>query len=153
MWSRRHFLRHCTATSAGLLWAMRVGAADKPEPTKPDQLLTPAVEKAIESGLKYLNDQQHKDGSFGTAAYRGNIGITSLCGLAMLSGSDRPGPFATTIDAAVDFVLSKEDPAQPGYLHNKDASPHGPMYNHGYATLFLATAHSAIRDAKRAEKL
>ena len=155
MWSRRHFLSHCTATSAGLLWAAHVRANDKPEAKNAEPLLTPAAQKGIESGMKWLNEQQHKDGSFGTAAYRGSVGITSLCGLALLSGGHRPGigVFGPALDSALDFVLSKEDPGRPGYLNNADASPHGPMYNHGFAVLFLATAHGNVRDAKRAEKL
>ena len=117
MWSRRHFLSHCTATSAGLLWAAHVRANDKPEAKKAEPLLTPAAQKAIESGMKWLKEQQHKDGSFGTAAYRGSVGITSLCGLALLSGGHRPGigVFGPALDTALDFVLSKEDPPYEPY--------------------------------------
>jgi len=150
MWSRRHFL--CAASAAALAWA-----DDKSE-AKP--VAPPAVkdsQKTIAAGLKYLKAQQHKDGSFGTAVYKGNVGITSLCGLAILSGRHQPGvgEFGATLDSALDFVLSKENAqgGQPGFLHNPAASPHGPMYNHGLAVMFLAAAHDKVSDKKRSAKL
>jgi hypothetical protein len=162
MWSRRLFL--CAASSAGLLWAAPAGAADKPEGKKPDNrpagrkldpLLTDEAKKAIDSGLRYLKGGQHKDGSFGTGAYKGNVGVTSLCGLALLAGGHKPGAglFGPTLDFALDFVLSKEHPRTRGFLHNPKASPHGAMYEHAFATLFLATAHDQVRAKERARKL
>jgi len=155
MWSRRHFLHHCVASSAGLVLATGTRAADKPEAKEPDPFLTPATQKAIASGLNYLKNNQHEDGSFGNGPYRGSVGITSLCGLALLSGGHSPGvgPFGPAVDSAVDFVMGKEDPRQRGFLHNAAASPHGPMYNHGFAVGFLAKALADFRDKKRAEKL
>jgi hypothetical protein len=155
MWSRRDFLHLCAASSAGLAGEGLGRADDKPAEKKPESLLTPKAKAAIASGLKYLQKQQHKDGSFGTAAYRGNVGITSLCGLALLSGGHQPGAgaFGTVLDRALDFVLSQEDPRRKGYLHNPKASPHGPMYNHGFAVSFLATASGKVGDRKRAAKV
>jgi hypothetical protein len=155
MASRRHFLRHCLASSAGLVWASRIWAGDKAEAKKPEPVVTPAAQKAIASGLKYLKEQQHKDGSFGTAAFVGNVGITSLCGLAMLSAGHRPGAgaFGQVLDSALDYVVGQEDPKQRGFLFNPKASPHGPMYNHGFAVLLLARAHGHVADKKQAANL
>jgi hypothetical protein len=155
MLSRRHFLRSCAASSAGLFWAAGVRADDKPEANHPDQLLTAEARKAITAGLKYLKDNQRPDGSFGTNTFKGNVGITSLCGLALLSGGQQPGAgeYGAVLDAALDFVVSKEDARRRGFLNNSAASPHGPMYNHGFAMHFLAVALDGVKDKKRAENL
>src|SRR5438270_785907 len=85
MQSRRCFLGCCAASSIGLIGSSPVHAEDKPEAKKADPVLTPLARKGVASGLKYLKDAQHKDGSFGTAAFKGSVGVTSLCGMAMLS--------------------------------------------------------------------
>jgi hypothetical protein len=155
MWSRRHFLLRCTTSSAALALAAGARAEDNPEPTKPHPLLTPGARGAIDAGLKFLKDNQLADGSFGTNAYKGSVGVTSLGGVALLSGGNQPGAgaFGPAIDSALDFVLAHEDLRRPGFLNNPAASPHGPMYNHGFAVLFLATAHGHVPDRKRAEKV
>jgi hypothetical protein len=155
MWSRRYFLRNSIASSVGLAWAARVRAEEEPDAKKPDLFLNPAAEKAIAAGLKFLKENPHKDGSFGTQIYVGNVAVTSLCGLAFLSGGHRPGVGAegAVIDSALDFVLGKEDARWPGFLNNPAGSPHGPMYNHGFAILFLSTALAGLQDKKRGEKV
>jgi hypothetical protein len=62
MWSRRHFLHCCAASSAGLAWVGPVAGDGPAEAKQVDPLLTPAAQKAVASGLKYLQKQQHKDG-------------------------------------------------------------------------------------------
>jgi hypothetical protein len=169
MWSRRWFLRCCAASSAGLLWprpAYPEGNATveknepeekkgKPKAPRPDPLFTPAARKAVAAGLKYLTAAQHKDGSFGTRGFKGNVGLTSLCGLAFLAAGRRPGAGAPgkVLDAALDFVLGKEQARPRGFLHNRNASPHGPMYDHAFAVQLLATAHDRLADKKRAGKV
>ena len=45
------------------------------------------------------------------------------------------------------FILSQESrESQPGFLHNPLATPHGPMYGHGFATLFLAEVSGMVPD-------
>src|SRR5262245_18603818 len=56
---------------------------DVPEDTV--LLMTDATDKAIASGLGWLGRNQSSDGSYGSGAYRGNIAVTSLCGLAFMS--------------------------------------------------------------------
>src|SRR5260370_32330684 len=146
MWSRRSFLCQCVASSAGLAWAVHVRAEEKLDP-----LLTEAAQKAVKSGQAYLKDHQHKDGSFGTNTYEGSVGITSLCGLALLSSGRRPGT-DKAVDSALEFVTGQEDPKLAGFLHNATASPHRPLYNHGFGLLFLAKAVGHITDRKAAEK-
>lgn len=118
--------------------------------------ITPATRKAIEAGLTFLAKEQHEDGSFGKRGYQGNVGITSLAGLAFLAAGHEPddSPRGKIIGKALDFVLSQENPdgGHPGYLHNPAASPHGPMYNHGFATLFLAFVHGKEKEKDQAAK-
>jgi hypothetical protein len=155
MASRRHFLRTCAASAAGLAWVAGAHAEDKPAAAKPDPLLTPEAEKAVAAGRKYLKDAQHKDGSFGVTVYKGSVAVTSLCGLALWSGADRgaAGDGDPAVNSALDFVLGQEDAKQPGFLHNPNATPHGPMYEHGFGVEFLAAALGDVPDKKRAEKV
>jgi hypothetical protein len=48
-------------------------------------MITPAAQRAIEQGLAFLEHNQLPDGAFGTGVYRGNVAVTSLAGLAMMS--------------------------------------------------------------------
>jgi hypothetical protein len=41
--------------------------------------------------------------------------------------------------------MNQEDRTRwAGFLNNQRASPHGPMYSHGFGTLFLAEAHGTV---------
>ncbi|HTU21362.1 MAG TPA: sigma-70 family RNA polymerase sigma factor [Gemmataceae bacterium] len=123
---------------------------------EPGELITHRTRKAIEAGLKLLAEEQHADGSFGKRGYQGNVGITSLAGLAFLAAGHEPDDSSRgkIVGKAVDFVLSQENRGggHPGYLHNPAASPHGPMYNHGFATLFLAFLHGKKKDKSKPTK-
>ena len=65
--------------------------------------VTPETDRAIESGLAWLAKQQNSDGSYGSGAYRGNIAVTSLAGLAFMANGSSPGrgPFGPQIDKAL----------------------------------------------------
>jgi len=120
------------------------------------KLIAPATQKTIEAGLKFLADEQHADGSFGKGAYNGNVGVTSLAGLAFFAAGHQPddSPRGKILSKAVDFILTQENRSgvHPGFLHNPDASPHGPMYSHGFATLLLAYLRGKGKDKKQAAK-
>src|SRR4029077_3466038 len=49
---------------------------------------------------------------------------------------------------ALRFVLSQENKqgGHPGFLHNPNGTPHGPMYGHGFGTLFLAEVSGMVHD-------
>ncbi len=123
---------------------------------KASKLIAPATRKAIEAGLKFLSDEQHEDGSFGTGAYKGNVGVTSLAGLAFFAAGHQPddSPRGKIISKAGEFLLTQENRSggHPGFLHNPNASPHGPMYSHGFATLLLAYLRGKGKDKKQAAK-
>lgn len=107
------------------------------------ELLTPAAEAAIDSGLAWLAGQQQADGSFGTITrYRTNPGVVSLCGLAFLASGSTPGrgPYGAAVARTVDYVLACARPS--GYIVEEDWKYyHGPMYGHGFATMFLAEVY------------
>lgn len=117
-------------------------------------LITKEAQKAIDASLKYLANEQAADGLWGTGRLKGNVAITSLAGLALLSGGARPneGDDGKAVTKAVNFVLNREDQGTPGFFCQKDGSQ-GPMYNHGFAVLFLADVHETTKDKEQKAKL
>src|SRR5436305_1392580 len=73
---------------------------DVPEGTL--EMLNAETDKAIQNGLTWLARSQNADGSFGSGTYRGNIAVTSLAGLAFMSGGSTPGrgPYGGHIEKA-----------------------------------------------------
>jgi hypothetical protein len=124
-------------------------------------MITAEADRAIERGLEYLNARRHRDGSFGTNLYYGNVAVSSLAGLAFMAAGNQAGrgPYGRVVTDALRYVLSQENVAhnKPGFLYNPHATPHGPMYGHGFGTLFLAEAcgmvhePAALRDEVRAK--
>ncbi len=97
--------------------------------------ITPELEAAIQRGFAYLVSQQNRDGSFGRGRYGRHVGITALCGIAFMADGNLPGrgPYGEQVQRALEFVISNAGDAG---LLAADTS-HGPMYGHGFATLFL----------------
>lgn len=119
----------------------------------PSDLVTPEAQRVIDAGLEYLARSQNPNGSFGSLQYRDNIAVTSLAGLAMLSSGSMPGegPFGENLDRAVEFVVKNTSAA--GFVVVQRATSHGPMYDHGFGTLFLAEVYGMTRRADVREKL
>ena len=115
--------------------------------------VTPETDRAIESGLAWLAKQQNADGSYGNGMYRGNIAVTSLSGLAFMAAGSSPGrgPHGTQIDKALLYVMDNTAPS--GFISVQSAATHGPMYSHGFGTLFLAEAYGMTRRPEIREKL
>jgi hypothetical protein len=120
------------------------------------EMVNQRSEAAIAGGLAWLAAQQQRDGSFGTVStYRGNVGVAGICGMAFLAAGSTPGrgPYGGTIDRCLDHILSC---AQPSGFISEDRSAdryHGPMYGHGFATLFLAEAYGATQREDAGEVL
>jgi prenyltransferase beta subunit len=112
-------------------------------------MITPGARKAIDIGLTYLAKEQANDGSWGTGQYQGNVAVTSLAGLALLSGSHLPdrGDHGKAVTKAVRYLLSQESKDTAGFFNGKHPF-HGPMYGHGFTVLFLADAYGNIPDKK-----
>jgi hypothetical protein len=156
--TRRQFL--AAGVLAGLAAARRLARADsdaQPDGSSARGMITPEAQQATDLGLEYLVRHQHPDGSFGTGQYSGNVAITSLAALAFMAGGHQPGRGAhgKVVRNALEFVLDQEE-GHRGYLHNRGATPHGhgPMYGHGFGTLFLGEVYgmvpgSGLRDRLR----
>jgi len=128
-------LTHCVALGGVSPLLGHCLAADSPS------LLTPETKIAIQAGLKWLAEQQHPNGSFGSVdRYQGNVGIAALAGLALLSSGSTPGrgPYGLAINRVIDYLISCCTPT--GYIIEPDSQVVSPMYGHGFATTFLAEA-------------
>jgi len=152
-WARRTAPALGAALAAVVCAAVCQGAQPLASETPAAELITPAADRAIERGLDWLVGRQHEDGSFGTGAYRGNVAVTALAGLAFLSSGSTPGrgPRGEQIDRIVDYLLARSQPS--GFIIAPEAASHGPMYGHGFATLFLAESYGMSRRAELREKL
>ena len=148
----------CSALAASV-WPCRAtagggGRGDDPE-TLPDgsaskDMITPQTDQAVKNGLAFLASHRNRNGSFGTNGYTGNVAVTSLGALAFMAAGNQPnrGPYGRIVTDALRFVLSQEnrDRVHPGFLHNPDGTPHGPMYGHGFGTLFLAEVSGMVQE-------
>lgn len=132
--------------------ARTAGPEKDPERTAVD-LLNPEAQRAIERGLKWLAERQHEDGSFGSRAYRGNVAVCALAGMAFMAGGSTPGrgPYGAEVSRCVDYVLANTQ--RSGFITAPGVASHGPMYGHGFATLFLAECYGASRRPELREKL
>jgi hypothetical protein len=130
-----------------------------PDGSASKDMITPEADNAIKKGLQYLRDGQNRDGSFGDFrnAYQGNVAVTSLGALAFMAAGNQPnrGPDGEVVTKALKFVLSMEnkDGNNPGFLHNPIATPHGPMYGHGFGTLFLAEVSGMVHEKALREEV
>jgi prenyltransferase beta subunit len=122
-------------------------------PSGTAEMMTTETDHAIESGLAWLARSQSADGSFGSSTYKGNIAVTSVAGLAFMSSGSSPGrgPYGAQIDKALAYVMENTSPA--GFVAVVGASTHGPMYSHGFGTLFLAEAYGMTHRSEIREKL
>ena len=79
--------------------------------------------------------------------------MTSLCGLAFMASGSSPGrgPYGAQIDKALVYVM--DNTSQSGFIAVAASSTHGPMYSHGFGTLFLAEAYGMTHRPEIREKL
>ncbi|MEL7471878.1 MAG: prenyltransferase/squalene oxidase repeat-containing protein [Planctomycetota bacterium] len=101
--------------------------------------ITPALDAAVSQGLVALAEMQHDDGSFGSGRYGKNVAITSLACLAFMADGHVPGRgrYGEAIERGLRFIL---DASSENGLIAAEAS-NGPMYGHGFATLFLGEVY------------
>jgi hypothetical protein len=107
---------------------------------------------AVERGLAWLAAQQAPDGSYGAMSHYGpHVGITGLAGLAFMSDGSMPGrgPFGESVDGCLAFILRHS--SESGLLAAQTS--HGPMYDHGFAALFLAEVYGMSPRPDLREKL
>lgn len=103
-----------------------------------DALFDADVDNAIRSGLSLLIRRQNEDGSFKSKEQGSWVGVVSLAGLAFLSRGITPGKgrAGQALRSAGRYVLSHVQAS--GFVSAHGQTSHGPMYDHGFGTLFLA---------------
>jgi hypothetical protein len=155
MATRREFLSHSSGAILGFAAGVRLAVADDklPDGSASKGMITPEAQKAIDRGLAYLARRQQPNGSFGELQYRGNVAVTSLAALAFMSGGHQPGrgAYGKEVTKALQYVLSTDDGR--GFLISKTGMSHGPMYGHGFGTLFLAEVYGMVHDREMREQL
>jgi hypothetical protein len=142
-YSRRQFVAKAGAAGLAVLAGGRMAqaqVADNPELLAVD-FITIAAQKAIDSGLGYLARRQNDDGSFGAGGYSRNVAVCGLAGMAFMASGSTPGrgPFGMHVNRCVEYILANTQ--DRGFIEAEGFSSHGPMYGHGFATLFLAEAY------------
>ena len=80
-------------------------------------------------------------------------GRLRLSGIAFVASGSTPdeGPYGKEVARAVDFIL--DNTGDEGFIHVNDDTGHGPMYGHGFATLFLSETYGMTRRRDVREKL
>ncbi|MEO8498813.1 MAG: prenyltransferase/squalene oxidase repeat-containing protein, partial [Planctomycetota bacterium] len=126
------------ATLAELAFAQEAGTPRDP-PRK--NFFDERTRRAVDAGLAYLATRQVDDGSFGIGPYQSNLAVCGLCGMALLSAGNLPGrgKYGTQLNGCIDYVLANA--RDSGFIQTGDSNTRGPMYEHGFATLFLAEAY------------
>jgi hypothetical protein len=112
-----------------------------------DDEINAALNSAVERGLHYLHQQQNDDGTFGRGAFADNVGVVSLCAMAFMADGNLPGRgrYGAEVEAALEYVLSQC--SESGFIGAETV--HGPMYGHGFATLFLGEIYGMSPDDRR----
>jgi len=142
------------ALSVGSLFAAAPKAdklAAQPNQVRGDEI-TPRQQEAVRKGLVWLAGHQQRDGSYGAGGSSGkHAGITALAGLAFMQAGNLPGrgQYGENVQKCLDFVLAS---CQESGLISSDQS-HGPMYGHGFATLFLGEIYGMTGDEQVKERL
>jgi hypothetical protein len=146
------------ALLSSLVLAPAVRAADPPVVAdRPNQVtgdeITERQKEAVEKGLAWLASKQAADGSYGNGGGfpKGHAGITALAALAFMQNGSLPdrGKYAKNVQRCLDFILNS---CQPSGLIASDTT-NGPMYGHGFATLFLGEVYGMTHDETVKEPL
>ena len=164
VWARG--LIACAVFGAGFILRAPSGLATQPgsttRPAEPEAQPVPVVEidpptpelqASIARGLQWLARQQMPDGSFGShSQYGRHVGITALACLGFVGDGSVPGrgKYARVVEGGLKFVLDSCS-EQSGLIAAETS--YGPMYGHGFATLYLAELHGMSPRRDLREKL
>lgn len=108
--------------------------------------ITDELDQSVAKGLAFLAKQQNEDGSFEAERYGGaHVGVTAICCLAFMANGELPGrgEYGAVVEKGLDYILSNAQ--ESGVIASKNVS-HGPMYGHGFATLFLGEVYGMTQD-------
>jgi hypothetical protein len=126
--------------------------------TTNEQLIDDKLRTAVNRGLDWLAQTQHKDGYWAEiVGYKLNtnyetmddrplphVGVTALALMSFLAGGHLPdrGKYGTELRRGLDFVLScAQDDGQITANGTR-------MYSHAFATLFLAEVYGMVESAE-----
>ena len=103
------------------------------------------VTRAVDRGLQFLHRAQLADGSWLSSMGK-NTGIIGLAAMAFLAAGHEPGrgPYGQTVDRAVAFLIEHQ---REGMIVTADTS-HGPMYEHGIATLLFGEVLGMVNEER-----
>jgi len=126
------------------------GLAAEPNKGRGDEL-NDRHKLPVERGLAWLAAKQAQDGGFAGHGYSNHAGITALAGIAFMQAGNLPGrgKYGKEVQQCLDFVLNS---CTESGLIASDMTQ-GPMYGHGFATLFLAEVYGMTGDESVKEKL
>jgi hypothetical protein len=101
--------------------------------------ITPELDASIAKGIKYLVFQQGADGSFGDGRFGKNVAVSALSGIALMADGHLPGRgiHGDAVARCADYILA--NCTESGLIATDAAN--GPMYGHGFATLFLGEVY------------
>lgn len=151
--ARREFIWLGAGGSVACLLPQLASHGDEPARGSAGVLYTQTARRAVEKGLSYLAGRQNEDGSFGTGGYARNVAVCGLCGMAFLAQGSLPGrgKFGSIVNRCLDFILASA--GDSGLINVPENTDRGPMYGHGFATLFLAEAYGTSSNRSVREKL
>jgi hypothetical protein len=118
--------------------AVRPGRGTSAQNNAMEGEINPALDAAVARGLEALARMQDPDGGFGGQRGR-NVAVTALACLAFMADGHVPGrgEYGDVVRRGLEAVLSSS--AETGLLAAD--STNGPMYGHGFATLFLGEVY------------
>lgn len=148
----------CLAAAVAAFFAFAARAFPAPRDRGTDteksgaEMITPKTAEAIQKGLDFLAKQQQDDGSF-SGSYGRNVAVVGLGGMAFIGSGSTPGrgPYGKQVDKCIDYILSHTE--ESGFINFAPAAGQGPMYGHGFATMFLAECYGMSQRGEVREKL
>ena len=143
---RRYLTLVRAAVCCGLLLCLVALPVSAQQKSKDFQEITPELNASVKKGLAYLAKSQNKDGSFDADRYGGShVGVTAICCLAFLANGELPGrgEYGYVVQKGLDYILKHAQ--ESGLIASENVS-HGPMYGHGFATLFLGEVYGMSND-------
>lgn len=105
--------------------------------------ITPALDASVTRGLAWLAEDQEPDGSWVGGRFGKNVAITALACLAFMADGNLPGRgvYGDNVERGLRYIL--DNVTDSGLIAAGDS--HGPMYGHGFATLFLGEIEGMTR--------
>jgi prenyltransferase beta subunit len=145
---RRTFLTRGAGALLGLAGSSALVRSLAQDGNQADGMINDRARNAIVPSLAWLAARQQQDGAFGTGAYSGNVAVSALAGLALMSAGNQPGrgQYGDHVRRAVGYIIRRSD-RQTGLLSNQGQFAfQAPMYGHGFATLFLAEVYGMVNE-------